>query len=252
MKRTSVIFLAVALTALAGVAVAQDVYSVNTVGFYKVDILPAGKMYLAAMQFDQINPADETMLGVFGTNNLRKSNLPTAADRLYLWDGVAWHQFFQKTDGQFYDVTAPTIPTNPALHAATAFFLQSPGPSTTTNTITLKGQVIEDTTVLTSVPVGLRTYAYPFSERSALKDMALDEQGTAANLPTAADRLYLYNSASNAYQQCWLKLADRDGYDTAVTGGSPQNPTVALGQAFWYQARNAFSWSETNVYLGNL
>jgi hypothetical protein len=256
MKKLGMFVLVAALLGFVQYAQAQEVSSVNVVGFYKVETAPGGQFTLCALQFDAIDPANANIVGVFGTNNLRKGAVPTSADRVYLWDtgSSTWKQYFQKANGSFYDANVPpwTTPTNPPMVAGQGFFIQSPSSSTTTNTITFAGEVVDVATQLTSVVSGFQTLGYPFSSATGLADMTLRAQGTAGTVPSAADRVYVYDPVAG-YVQYWLKSTDRQWRKASEFPlGNPQNPAIALGQGFWYQAKNGFTWAETNAYLNNL
>ena len=80
--------------------------------------------------------------------------------------------------------------------------------------------------------------------------MSFTQLGRNSNISTLADKVYLWDAAKGTYVQYYLRT-DRTWWTVNPNTG-PYNPTVALGQGFWYQAKAGFQWAETNKYLNNL
>jgi hypothetical protein len=252
MKKVSLVTVLAGVLGLAQMLQAQEVRSVNTVGFYKVTIPPAGKFVMMAMAFDQVgsDPATggaNTFLDVFGTNQLRQHTVAANADRIYRWNGLTYDIFNQRVNGLFYKSGAVT---NPPINAGDAFWIQSPGSATSNRDIVIAGQVVEVATNIQKVAVNFNMLGYPFSS-----DVGINQMGFRAAVgskwhnavPANADRLYVYNGSG--YDIYGLKSngwATTTGYAAAP----PTTNTLRLGQGFWYQAKsNQWDWAETNRYL---
>jgi hypothetical protein len=251
MKKVGLIVVAAALLGFVQYAQSQEVTSVNVVGFYKVTVPPQGKFALCAVQFDTIDPVNQNLLGILGTNNLTKNDIRTFADQVYVWNTaqMKWQQYYEKADGLFYNATNTVNPTNPPLFAGDSFFIQTRGGATSNLTVTFAGQVVDSSTITNQIVAGLQPKAYPFSSATGLADMSFAQQGTANDIRTFADNAYVYDSTLGTFVQYYLK-ANHLWYKANGTG--PFYPEIPLGQGFWYEARHAFGWAETNKYLQNL
>lgn len=245
MKKAWLGVLAVALVGILQYAQAQEVRSVNVVGFYKVNIPPAGGMALCALQFNSIDPTNQTLLGIFGTNNLAKSNFPANADKVWLWSVASstWKSYTQNNAGNF-------VPTNAPLMTGDAFFLQSPTFRATTNVVTFAGEVVTDPSIPTTIIPGLQAIGYPFSAGTGLADMSIATNGTGNAFPNNADHVFIYDSQAG-YIDYTLK-ANKTWSRITPPAANNVNPPIALGQGFWYKAKNQFEWVETNKYLQSL
>ena len=266
MKKASLVVLAAALLGFVQYAQAEEVKSVNVVGFYKITVPPQAKMVMAALQFDAIDPANQNLLGIFGTNTLLAGSVPSEADRLYLWDtgSSKWKQYYLMNDDgdfpwQFSLTSGAASPTNPPLKAGQGFFIQSPN-IPDPHTVTIAGQVVAVATQKVQVVQNFQLLGYPFSSSTTLKDLSVTtmDPPRGGEVPSESDRVYLYDSATG-YKQYWLGQSpdlNTPGTNwflsTDPNGNNPTNPPLALGQGFFYQAKSGFEWVETNAYINNL
>jgi hypothetical protein len=260
MNKAMLALLTAALLGSSYVTQAQ-VSSVNAVGYYQLTVPTNSQYSMVSVQLDPMDPTNATLLGVMGTNNLQKANNPNGADKVYIWTGLRWAGYFQKLDGLFYvypNVTG-SIPTNPPLLGGTAIFLQGVASLITNRTITISGEVVSDVTASVSIPGVYASYAfltYPFSCGTTLQGMSLKYQGTKSLNPTANDKLTLFDTATQKYYAYYLRGNDagthRLAWQTNPTNAVDPDWSIPMGQAFWYQARNTFTWVETNQYLNSL
>jgi len=253
MKKVALVLLAVGLLGVVQCAQAAEVSSVNVVGFYKVTV-PGKGMALCSLQLDSIDPANQNLLGVLGTNQLFKSNISTAADKVLLWDtGIQkWVQYYQKADGNFALVAGGVV-TNPPLFSGSGFFITRQG--ATDLSVTFTGEALQDPVVTNTIVPGLQPTAYPFSSATGLADMNLGKVGFPSTISTSADKVTVWDTATTNYVQYFLRTSTPVAWHKVAGGAGPFNPTIELGQGFWYSrntAKPAFEWAETNKYLGNL
>jgi hypothetical protein len=143
----------------AGFALAQtgEVTSVNIVGYCQVTVPPSGQFVMVGLNFEGLNGASNTLSTLMGTNQLIQNNLSLQADRIFIYDpnkagGPGYYSIFQKPNGNFYSVTAPTIATNPVLFSGNAFWLQSPNSATNSHNILLMGAVPLETSIAAGYP----------------------------------------------------------------------------------------------------
>lgn len=259
MKRIGLSFLAVVLIAVAAYA-ATNVTSVNVVGYTKIQS-PGSKLVLKAMSFDAF---DQTLLGVFGTNQLNKATPRGgygAADQIYIWDPSVpkYNIYAQDTDGMFYDVEnweAKDPVTNEIITAGTAFWILGGGTGGTTNEITMMGEVVDVQTQNVDLVEGLNLISYPFSTGIKIPDTDLVDDGaklaTARGGYGAADQLYVWTGTE--YD---IYAPDTNGVwrDIEDWTGEPVSNILEIGNGFWYfrqTGEGTLTWSETNLYLDNL
>lgn len=257
MKRFISTALMVGFLATAAVA-ADTVYSVNVAGFSRVSVPPSNGLVLAGMS---LRPFDATFLGVFGTNQLRSAALYNSADRIKLWDTASqtYLTYAQKPDGTFHPatnltewLTGPAV--NPVLTNGMAFWIQSPGSSTTTNVLTFMGEAVDSPALTANIVTGLQMRAYPFSSAINIQNTHFAQDGATSNaLYNNADWIQVWEG--RAYVRYALKNDGKWHKATNLTEwltGPAASNAFDVSQGFWYTAKKAFVWSETNCYLGNL
>lgn len=232
--------IATGVLCIVSVASAQSVTS-GIFGFTKVDIPPAGGVNLVGFNFGFSQPL--YLEDVFGTTQLVQGNLPTLADKVYIWNGASYNIYFQKSDGLFYDYSIPFgSPITEEVTSGTAIFIQSSSGTSVTNTITLSGSVLM-TDSEEQVNGGLLTFANPYPTALDLNGTNCDwSDATKGFLPTLADVVYIWNpekAGGSGYDSFFIKT---DGkwyeYSSPSTLG---NAIVPSGGGAFYSAKNVFT-----------
>ncbi len=230
------------------------------VGHYAVEVPGTQSFNLASVQLDASDP---TLLGVFGTDQLQPGVIQQFADKVYLRMNGDYRSYGLKSGtGKFYrtdlfhdDVNGPT---NPPLPSGTAMWLQSRGGTGPEKTVTIAGEAVSRAVITNEMAAGEQLMAFPFSCGTAINDMALVSQGTAAGLhPQQGDELWVWHQTGyRAYSQYNTYVLKDNGTHPRgfyrldeFFGASPTMDTIPVGGAFWYVARNAFTWVEDNPYL---
>jgi len=248
-------------------AMAQTVTSVNVAGLYRVHV-NQGAQDIVGISVDQIDPADATLLGVFG-GKLREAGLFDFqnADQVLLWDNAnsAYRAFgLKNTDHQFHNASALSkwigAATNAPVGPGDAFWLQATalGPID----LAVTGEAVDDATMEVPLTNGFQFACYPLSTSIALQNTTFAADGAQSASGFAwqdADKILLWNGT--AYVQLGLKEVSPGVKRWWTAGNLTQwinpageaNVTLAVGQGFWYESRGGgFVWSEDNPYLGNL
>lgn len=225
-----------ALLCMASVASAQTVVS-DVVGFQKVEIPPAGGVSLIGFSFTSDQPL--YLDDVFGTNQLVRNNRSRNADKIYIWNGTVYDNFFQKDDGFFYDVLDSSgDPVVVEIESGTAMFIQSPSSAVDTNTISLSGVVL----MTNSVPqeyAGLIAIANPYPTDLDLNSIDFDWSTATANSRSRnADKVYIWNADSVGYDSFYL---DENEVWQAVLAETTSDPIIPAGGGAFYEAKNSFS-----------
>ena len=242
-----ILSVAVVTTLVTTLIAATNVVNVNVVGYNKQDI-SGSSFSLIAPAFDPVGGGSWTLAELFSTNKLQASNLQGSADKVYLWDtaNAKWDQYFQKLNGNFYNVLSTSTPTNPVVDVGEGFFVQSV--VSTQRVMTMLGEVVPVATQSVDIVVGFQALGYPFSSDVMLGDMAFTNSGTKSNLQGGADKVYIYENGQ--YVQVFMKLNNL-WYRTDNTS-VPTNVTIKIGQGFWYQAKNPYTNEEPSPYVDNL
>jgi hypothetical protein len=262
MKRLSMVCAAALMAGLlAGEAKAQDtVTSVNVVGFSTEDA-PANQWTLISPPFTQVDGTTNTLMSVFGTDQLAQHPNPNFIDRVaYYQTGSQTYQFWGQRPGSntFFKANNGTewvamIPGDPICPPGTAiWFVPRAG---TSKTLKFSGQVVDVATQSVEIISGLQLISYPFSTEIALTNMALSSQAAASPNPNLADKIKIWEG--DGYQ--FYGLHSTYGWIKANSGSEwvqfiAASNTIALNEGFWFDrgVRPPFTWNEPNPYFDNL
>src|ERR1035441_4457082 len=197
--RTKVLLCAAALAASLASSMAQNVYSLNVVGYYNVTI-PANGFFMVANQLNT-------------TNNSLGSVIPAPADgsQIYIYSGGYSAAAYDGLAGAWDN---PNIDMSPG---KAGFFRDNSGAG---QVLTFVGEVLQNTSpgLINTLPAGV------FSVRASM----VPQQGKlTADLAVPGDdgdQVYVYNGgyATDAY----------DGL--AGDWGVPGGLTIKVGQGFFY------------------
>lgn len=185
---------AAALAAGLATAAAQNVYSLNVVGYYNIPLAANAKVMIA----NQLNT----------TNNTLAALIP---------DGPAGAEFYKYAGGftgyQFDDLDMEWVPNgNATLSPGEGAFYLSP----TATTLTFVGEVLQGN-LQNTLPLGTKVVRSSMVPQAGLvtTDLGLPAE--------AADELYLWSNGYIGYQ-----------FDDLDMEWVPNEPSVAVGQAFFY------------------
>jgi len=196
---------------------AQNVYSLNVVGYVNVTI--TNGFNLIANQLDADGTlTNNTLSGIFSTNwpNLTKVYSYDPVGGTY---GIATYSSATKTwIGQVAAVNA-------ALAPGKGVFVNLPA-SAAPQTLTLVGNVVQGTN---TIPL-----TAGFQIVSSIPPISGGVKTALGYNPTALDKFYTYNAISGAYTiHTWS--------GTIWAGGEP---VPAVGEAMFLNAKNATSWTQ--------
>jgi len=253
MKRQYMVAIAVVACA-ASMAVAQtsQVTSVNIVGYTKIAVPPAvggsGSFILSSLNFSGMAAGTVTLLDIFGTNQLKKANGPTLADRLYFYNAgsATYDGYYQKTTGDFY-LTTGAGPTNRTVMSGDAFWIQSANNSTTTNFLTVMGEVVLDISEPAVVPVSWSQFGSPYAADLDINGTNVDWIANGAHPgpgPTLADRIYVWNGAG--YDGYFLRNTDNKWHTTLSPYPLASNALIRVGADAWYYRQSTTAY--TNIF----
>lgn len=233
--------------ALVGLVSAASIGSSCMVyGFGTVDILPQGEVKLVGFNFETASGV--TLEELFADSSLVQNDDPAQADAIFLWnpETEVYDQFFQKTDGRFYDAADPTgTVASVSIATGEAFFFRSPAASTTTNQLYLSGTVSlenEASDIYSNRTVIANLYPTDLNLNSTNCDWSA---ATPGNLPTLADQVHVWNpekAGGPGYENYFLK--DVGGTNVWHSGVSPfpaADPIIPIGCGAIYEARGTFT-----------
>jgi hypothetical protein len=211
--RTKALLCAAALAAGAATSMAQNVYSLNVVGYINLNLQTG--FNLVANQLD----ADGYLTNNYVTN-VFSTNLP-AGSRVYA---------FNATSGNYSTITwngakwvGVQTGANAALAPGQGMFVSVASPVT----LTLVGQVVQGSTVR-SLVAGLQIL-------SSVPPISGGLQTALGYVPTGGDRVYVYNSTNQIY-------ATKTFNGTKWIGGEP---TPNVGDAFFLQSAGVTNWTQS-------
>jgi len=198
---------------------AQNVYSLNVVGYVNVPI--TNGFNLIANQLDADGTmTNNTLAGIFSTNwpNTTKVYSFNPSTGLY---GIA--TYFSATKTWSGAVAAA----NAALSPGQGVFVQLP-PTAAPQTLTLVGNVIQGSNVI--------PYIKGFQVVSSIPPISGGVKTALGYVPTNLDKFYTYNAVSGAYTiHTWFSAT------STWAGGEP---TPAVGDAMFLNANAAGSWTQ--------
>jgi len=201
-------------------AMAQNVYSLNVVGYYNLTLPPG--FSLIANQLD----VDGT-----GTNNTASTvfstNVPVGT-AVYTWNGATYNiSTLVKPKGGGAETWSPTYPLNPGQ----GFWVSIPAGSGT-NTYTIVGQVLQGSLVNPNLaPNG------GFGLVSSMVPLAGGLTTVLSYAPMVGDAAYQWNGSTYTINT----------YVKPKGGGadlwSPAEPSLGIGEGFWLDSGKGAVWS---------
>ncbi len=233
----------ICFVAVASIAMAQTdvVYSVNVVGFQKVDTAPAG-LTQKGMPFDA---PDNEINNVIGTQ-LTSSKNYGGADKIIMWDPgsqtyrIAW---FKNTDQWLYSDTG-TVTTNFDLTSSVGFFVDSPVAST--QEFTMVGDVVNVAAVTNTLVAGLNLISDPYGVDRSINELGIN--GTASKNYGGADKLIVWDVSSQTYKKYWYRNTLGPGWTEFGVDSVLTTDVVAGADGVWLEAINEFDWVSTRPY----
>lgn len=207
--RTKVLLCAAALAASMAYTMAQNVYSINVVGYYNVTV-PANGFFMIA---NQLNTTNNTINGLMGA----------------VADGSQFFKYSGGYAGYVYDAFAGASgewtgsPANPAVNVGEGGMFRDAGGGSG-QVLTFVGEVLQGNLV-NDLPIG-----------NSLRSSKVPQQGTATGdllVPGEdGDQIFVYNAGYAGY------VYDAFAGDTGGwTGGGVdiKGPTIKVGQGFFYK-----------------
>jgi hypothetical protein len=262
---------AAVITGLIGTAALADsnsVASANVLGYTKIIDPASNKYVLISAPFNCGTGTVSTLLDIFGTNQLRRNNSFVArCDQVMLWNTVQqrYVAYVQKATGGFYYYTNFSgAAVNPTITRGQAMWIVSPlGYSPSNITIFVSGNVPNDgsytNSIVGSSALPFNFIANPYPVEMDINSLINTNDGARGNASfvSKADKIMLWNDAGQKYIELSLKLSatvpavNNKWLYTTNFGSSVTSPPVIkvkLGQGFWYQTTNAFTWVEKLTY----
>jgi hypothetical protein len=240
-----------AIGVLAGVALAEDVTSVNIVG-YKKHTLESGKNYLVSSQFNSIDGTPITPHTLIG------DQLPYGS-KLHHWNAKLQPSPNYESSERVL-ITSPFPPFavvedgwngSVVLDGTKGFWLQVPGPTGTIYEVAFLGEVPQDDSVTNIVAEGNTMLAYPYTA-----DIAFSNTTLYAN-SNYGDKMHFWDDATQAYisYQKVLITSPFPPFGVIEDGwnNSGEDLVIPQGSAMWYQSAssNDQEFAEIRPYLND-
>jgi hypothetical protein len=251
--------LAVLLVSLTGLSAhSQTVASANILGYTKVEKLGNRGYSLIGVNFNSDNQTLSQLLTFTPTGSLDVNT----CDRIALWNPT--NQNFDTYLYYYYDGNYPDNEgwkllsdfewegqiQDPVVPSGSGIWMLST-PSALTTNILIAGNVESAGSVTNSIVEGLNILANPYATAVAVNDLEFTPVGS-LDINTC-DRLAVWNPTNQTFEtylyyyydgnypanEGWKLLSDFEWE------GSVQNPTIGIGQSFWYRAQSNLTWTAT-------
>ena len=259
MKKLSVAL--ATLTVLAG-GVYADVTSVNIVGVDTITLKP-GKRYIAAAKFyEPGGDGTNTLIKIFGTNQLLQAANYANADQVTVFNTVTgkYQSYAQYTDGVFYrcntmaEWNTGIVGDNDVIPKGSSFWIEHPA-GTATNEITMTGEVLGGASDTQDVAIvtGYQMASYPYATEIKIQDIAkLSEGATGAANYANADQIVVWDTDAQRYQAYGLYDGDDTWYKCNTmaewNAGYVASNSVPVSGGYWYISQTDFTLSKTCPY----
>ncbi|MBN2564034.1 MAG: hypothetical protein JXQ75_24230 [Phycisphaerae bacterium] len=241
------------LSAILAQAQTGAVYSLNVVGFQKVSAEPSG-FTMPGMPFDASDPEINQVLG----EQLHAGANWALADRVIMWDSSSqsYDNYYYRnsakagiTNKWVYALADTTVTTDAFIRATDGFWVNAVYSST--QTIVLVGDVVDDNVVTGSVIQGFNMVSYPFSTERDINEMGLTSGVAGANW-ALSDHLIVWDAQAKQYINFYYRNSSKAGitnkWVNALADTVVATNIVNPGQGFWYQARSNFNWVAVRPY----
>jgi len=193
----------------------SNVYSLNVVGYVNLNLTNGFQLIANQMDLDG-NRTNNTVQSVFSTNmpsNTKVYAFSTASGySTATYIGTSW--------------LGGVAGVNAGLSPGAGVWVQLPGTTGTSLTLTTVGNVVQGTHGLPVVT--------GFQLMSIIPPLSSPIQTGMGYVPSASDKVYQFSTTS--------------GYSTRTYLGTswlPSQPTPAVGEAFWLQSTAAKNWTQT-------
>jgi hypothetical protein len=253
----------VALIVMASGVYAETVTSVNIVGYKATTLEPGKRIIMSAPLYDPSGDGTNTLISVFGTDQLEQNINYLGADQVILFDTVAgaYQAYAQYTDGHFYKCNSlaewnlSILADDTILEAGGSFWLVHPGTAAESE-VSLLGEVLGGKTHTADVPIvtGYQLSSSPYAAAKAIQDIAKIADGATAHINyLGADRIVTWDSDLQAYQayglytdDTWYKCNDLAQWNLSIAAASD----IDLAEGFWYISQSEFTLSDACPYAG--
>jgi len=225
MRTKTLVLSAVLCAAGALSSMAQNVYSLNVVGYYNVALTNGYQLFANQLDVDGTG-TNNTLVTVFSTNLPNLSQVLTWNNAQATYLSVTYKTASSSFTG------ANIAACNAAVNPGNGVFVFL-GPSAAPTTLTVVGQVMQKGA---GVPVG---YTPGYNIVSSQAPLSGGVQTTLGYIPNNLDHVLIWNNAQSQYISSTYKTS------TGLWGGG--EPQIAVGASFFLQTTATGSWTNTFV-----
>ena len=260
MKTLSIAFAALIVMSI-GAQAASSVTSVNIVGYNSM-ALEAGKRYIvSAPLYDPAGDGTNTLLSVFGSDQLVQAANYFNADQVIIFDTSTsmYQAYAQYTDGSFYKCNTAqewidsVLSDDVVVDVGQSFWIAHPAGASASE-LSLIGEVLggpSDTQDVAIVP-GYQLAANPYAVEKQIQDIAKMADGATADANYFnSDQIVTWDVASQTYQtyglytdDVWYKANNAQEWIDSI----PATGSVSMGGGFWYISKTVFTLTDACPY----
>jgi len=236
MKKFVVMLAVIGVAMVLGVQ-AQDVTSVNVVGYQNTDVDAAEYVLVAAPFY--VMGTDNSIQTIFGDQFTGGANAGEG-DQILFWDGSEYKINWKHTSGTWVE---EGFASTQAIDQARGFWVKSNAGGD--QVMSLLGEVVDDAVVTQRVSNGLNLLAYPYNASILVTNTTLDAVAQGGADPGAGDNLIKWNAGIQDYETYWKHTSGnwvKDGF-------ADNDAVLGMGEGFWYVRRGAgVDWVESIPY----
>jgi len=233
MKKAGLIVAGIVLAGAAAIA-QTPVYSQNTVGYQKLNVVSGAN--LVALNWNLIGGAANVAIqNLFGSTNLTMGASLDTADDIYAWDPTvgAYKMYYLWTDGQWYEFMNDNNPTTNVVARGQGLWLIHRG--ATPASAVIVGEVPTEATNIVHFGVGLAQFGSAYTAPLSLNGPNVTwASNSGASLDTADD-IYVWDATLGAYKM-YYRWTDNQWYEF-MNDNAPTTDQIPMGNGAWYQNR---------------
>lgn len=250
MKKTGLIVASLMLAGTAAMAV--NVYSVNTVGYQRVNV--ASNLNMLALNWNQVGGVDTVAVAdLMDATGLKQGTGFFGADQLYVWDPTlnagsgGYVTYYLYTDGEWYEVGNDNLPTTNSISRGQGMWLRH---SAAPTNVTFSGEVPMEGTNVTTFSAGkLTMFGSSYTSDIEINGPNAQWQGNVGTGFFGADQLYVWDPALNAglggYWTYYL-YTDGEWYEVG-NDNLPTTHVIPMGRGAWLKSKGPANTVLTEV-----
>lgn len=250
MKKTGLILASLMLVGTVAMATSDPVYSVNTVGYQKLNVAPNWNSY--NQNWSQVGGVDEISIQqLVDTSTLLKGGDAGAADNLFVWNPTknttgGYEIYYLYTDGQWYWTVDDMSPATNTIARGQGFWIRHK--STQTNTVASGEVAYEGTNVVTFGANQWVQFGSAYTADLELNGPKVTWNGNKGGDAGSSDNIWVWDPVKNTTGGYEIYYLYSDGQWYWIADDMlPTAAKIPMGYCAWYKCKGPSSATLTEV-----